>query len=220
VDWWPAGSDQGEGGDELPPGAAELFEDVTAGVWYESALSWMILHRVTSGCAPTRFCPDQNLTREQFVTFLWRASGRPVSDFSGSEAFADVTEGVYSDQAIGWAVSNRITLGCTAGAFGDADWRFCPSDPVTRGQMATLLRRHTEADYTGQSSVYTDVTPDDYYSEAVIWLTDFGVAPGCNPTRFCPHRDATRAEAALFIHGVAIRPHIWGEGNSAFLPQS
>jgi hypothetical protein len=214
------GSDQGEGGDELPPGAAELFEDVTAGVRYESALSWMVLHRITLGCAPTRFCPDQNLTREQFVTFLWRAAGRPVSDFSGSEAFADVAEGVYSDQAIGWAVSNRITLGCTAGAFGDADWRFCPSDPVTRGQMATLLHRHTEADHTGQSSVYTDVTPDDYYSEAVIWLTDFGVVPGCDPTRFCPHRDATRAEAALFIHGVAIRPHIWGEGNNAFILQS
>ncbi len=196
------------------PGASDLFEDVPAGAGYESAVSWMIRHRVASGCAPTRFCPEENLTRQQFVTFLWRAAGRPTPQFSGSRAFVDVTEGVYSDQAIGWAVSNRIILGCTPGGFGDPQWRFCPTDPVTRGQMAALLYRHVEADYEGQPSRYTDVQPDDYFSDAVAWLTDFQVVPGCHTTRFCPEQNASRAEAALFIYGVAIRPHTWGEDNT------
>ena len=165
------------------------------------------------------FCPQANLTRQQFVTFLWRAAGQPTPPYLGSEAFTDVTEGIYSDQAIGWAVSNAITTGCTPGVFGDPDWNFCPTQPVTRGQMATLLYRHTEADYIGQTTPYTDVEPDRFYATSIAWLTDFQVAPGCNATRFCPNRDATRAEAALFINGVAIRPHTWGQGNASFIPQ-
>ena len=191
---------------------------MTAGAWYEAAVTWMITNQVTSGCAPTRFCPKENLTRQQFVTFLWRAAGRPTPQFSGSRAFVDVTEGVYSDQAIGWAVSNKITLGCTPGAFGDTDWRFCPTDQVTRGQMAALLYRHTEATYIGSPPFYTDVEPEDFYAAGITWLTDFNVVPGCGLKVFCPDRPATRAEAALFINGVAIRPHIWGQDNTAFTP--
>ncbi len=204
--------------DVAPPRASELFEDVPEGVWYESAVSWMILHEVTQGCSPTLFCPDEKLTRQQFVTFLWRAAGKPSGEYTGSEAFSDVEEGVYSDRAIGWAVAEEITLGCTQGSFGTEDWRFCPQQPVTRGQMATLLYRHTEADYVGAPPSYTDVAPDSFYTPSVSWLTDFQVVPGCHPTRFCPERPATRAEAALFINGVAIRPHIWGEGNTSFIP--
>ena len=188
-------------------------------MWYEQAVTWMILHKVTSGCSTTMFCPDANLTRQQFVTFLWRAAGRPNAPYLGSEAFADVAEGIYSDQAIGWAVSNEITMGCTPGAFGDPDWEFCPTDHVTRGQMATLLYRHVEAEYIGATLPYTDVQPDRYYAESITWLTDFQIVSGCGPTLFCPNRDATRAEAAHFINGVAIRPHTWGPDNTNFIPQ-
>ncbi len=208
-----------EGGDELPPTASELFEDIDPGVWYEQAVSWMILHDVTSGCTTNLFCPDQNLTRQQFVTFLWRAAGKPTATYQGSEAFTDVAEGIYSDQAIGWAVSNGITMGCTPGPFGDPDWQFCPTQHVTRGQMATLLYRHTEADYLGAAPPYTDVAPDAFYAASITWLTDFQAVPGCGPNLFCPNRNATRSEAALFINAVAIRPHIWGEDNTSFIPQ-
>ena len=179
----------------------------------------MILHRVTSGCTITMFCPENNLTRQQFVTFLWRAAGRPTPTYLGSEAFSDVTEGIYSDPAIGWAVSNGVTVGCTPGDCGDPGWRFCPTQHVTRGQMSTLLYRHVEADYPGATPSYTDVEPQAYYAASIAWLTDFHVVSGCGPNLFCPNRDATRAEAAVFINGVAIRPHIWGPGNTSFIPQ-
>ena len=196
------------------PTASELFTDVSAGTWYEQAVNWMILHLVTTGCTPTMFCPDDNLTRQQFVTFLWRAAGRPTPAYRGSEAFTDVPEGAYSDEAIGWAVSNGITVGCTPGSLGDPNWMFCRTQHVTRGQMATFLYRYTKAEYIGAPSKYTDVTPDAFYAPGIAWLTDFGVVPGCETTRFCPKRDATRAESALFIHEVAIRPQIWGSGSA------
>lgn len=196
-----------------------MFADVAGGTWYEQAVTWMIENRITRGCTPTRFCPESNLTRQQFLTFLWRAAGQPTPDYLGSEAFSDVTEGVYSDRAIGWAVAGGVTQGCTAGSLGDGTWQFCPTQQVTRGEMATLLYRHVEADYVGEPSHYTDVEPDAFYAISVTWLTDFSVVPGCDPSRFCPDRAATRAEAALFINGVAVRPHIWGAGNTSFIPQ-
>ena len=213
-----ASLDERSGGEGVASRAAELFNDVAAGVWYESAVSWMILHGITVGCSPTMFCPDANLTRQQFVTFLWRAAGRPPAPYLGSEAFTDVRQGAYSDQAIGWAVANDITRGCTTGSFGDETWRFCPTQQVTRGEMATLLYRHTEATYQGAPPHYTDIEPDAFYTTSITWLTDFVVVPGCDTRLFCPNRAATRAEAALFINGVAIRPHIWGPDNTSFIP--
>ncbi len=162
------------------------------------------------------FCPEANLTRQQFVTFLWRAAGEPTPRFWGSAAFSDVSEGSFSDEAIGWAVSNDITNGCTSGTFGDGAWQFCPTDHVTRGEMATLLYNHVEATYSGSPPHYLDVETDAFYTTGISWLTDFSVAPGCDLRLFCPNRAATRAEAAQFINGVAIRPHTWGEGNTRF----
>jgi len=85
--------------------------------------------------------------------------------------------------------------------------------------MATLLYRHVEAAYVGARPHFTDVPADAFYTAAVIWLNDFAVVPGCDLRLWCPNRAATRAEAALFINGVAIRPHLWGEGNTSFAPQ-
>lgn len=86
--------------------------------------------------------------------------------------------------------------------------------------MSTLLYRHTEPTYLGAPPFFTDVEPDAFYTTSVGGLTDYLVVPGCDLKRWCPNRAATRAEAALFINGVDIRPHIWGEGSTAFLPQA
>ena len=64
---------------------------------------------------------------------------------------------------------------------------------------------------------HTDIDPGDFYAPGIAWRADFGVVPGCGPDLFCPNRKATRAEAALFINGVAIRLHIWGGGDASLL---
>ena len=206
------------GGTPEPQRASHLFDDVPPEAWYEPAVTWMANHNITKGCAVRQFCPDRDLTRQQFVTFLWRAAGEPLATHLGSEAFADVHEGVYSDEAIGWAISGEVIEGCTPGTLGDQDWNFCPQQPVTRGHMATLLYRHVEADYIGQTAPYTDVAPDSDHANSVAWIHDLEIATGCDTDLFCPDRNATRAEAAAFINGVAARPRAWGPGNSSFPP--
>lgn len=52
-----------------------------------------------------------------------------------SHRFTDVPTGHPHHDAIGWAYDEGLTAGCT-------EDRFCPEQPVTRGQMATFLFRN------------------------------------------------------------------------------
>jgi hypothetical protein len=58
------------------------------------------------------------------------ASGTAVA---GQSAFGD-TSGNTHEAAVSWLAGTGITSGCS-------DGRFCPDAPVTRGQMASFLRR-------------------------------------------------------------------------------
>lgn len=49
------------------------FTDVPAGSYYEDAVSWAVGNGITYGTTETTFSPNENCTRAQIVTFLWRA---------------------------------------------------------------------------------------------------------------------------------------------------
>src|SRR5262249_14470572 len=58
----------------------------------------------------------------------------PVAVFA-SDRFVDVPDGLFHDE-IGTFANAGITLGC-----GVTPPRYCPNDPVTRGQMAAFFVR-------------------------------------------------------------------------------
>ena len=49
------------------------FTDVPGGSYYEEAVSWATASGVTNGMAAGIFAPDEDCTRAQIVTFLFRA---------------------------------------------------------------------------------------------------------------------------------------------------
>lgn len=199
--------------------ASYIFDDVAVGASYESAVSWMISSGITRGCDERLFCPDSDTSRQQFVTFLWRSAGRPSASRSGSDAFVDVAEGSYADEAIGWAVETGITTGCVSGAPGGAGWWFCPTDPVTRAQVATFLYRfvgRSRDPGPGGESGFVDVDPHNYYAPAVAWIVKYQIAAGCEADMFCPYEKVSRAEVATSIHRTATRPDSWGPGDPPF----
>jgi len=54
-------------------GAAHPFADVAGNAYYAEAVKWAVLEGVTSGTTATTFSPNDNCTRAQIVTFLFRA---------------------------------------------------------------------------------------------------------------------------------------------------
>ena len=89
---------------------------------------------MTAGCAtgPLRFCPDRPVTRGQMATFLVRAFNLESGTAAG---FADTARTTH-EASIEAIAAASITAGCKTDPL-----RYCPQEPVTRGQMATFLAR-------------------------------------------------------------------------------
>ena len=60
--------------------------------------------------------------------------------------------------------------------------------------------------------------PSSYYAAAVAWMNTHAITTGCADDSFCPHRPATRAHTATFLHRIATRPDSWGT-NGGILKQ-
>lgn len=91
---------------------------------------------ISRGCNPPandRFCPSGTVTRGQAAAFLARALDLPPT---GTDHFTDDDNSVFEDD-IDRLANARITFGCNP----PANDRFCPDAPLTRAQMAALLRR-------------------------------------------------------------------------------
>ncbi len=91
---------------------------------------------VTRGCDPPRnvnFCPDDPVTRGQMAAFLVRALGLGASEV---DAFVDDGGSVFEGD-----IDRLAAAGITRGCNPPVNDRYCPDDPVTRAQMASLLVR-------------------------------------------------------------------------------
>ena len=118
-------------GKPAPKSGENPFTDVAENQWYTEAVLWAVEEGVTNGISATEFGLDQLCTREQFVTFLYRAEGKPK--VSGNvNPFDDVADGQWYTTPIRWAVSEGITNGVSATQFGVGN--IC-----NRAQVVTFL---------------------------------------------------------------------------------
>ena len=108
------------------------LSDVAGDAYYAEAVRWALSDGITTGTSDHTFSPDAVCTREQAVTFLWRAAGSPA--VSGESAFEDVGADAYYARAVAWAAQNGVTNGISQALFGTG------SD-CTRAQIVTFLYR-------------------------------------------------------------------------------
>ena len=119
-------------GSPAPKSTEMPFEDVAADAYYYTAVLWAVEKGVTAGTSATTFSPDQQCTRAQIVTFLWRTQDSPI--VSRENPFIDVREEDYFLNPVLWAVENGITAGTAADTFS-------PANTCTRAQIVTFLWR-------------------------------------------------------------------------------
>jgi hypothetical protein len=113
------------------------FVDVGSSSTFVDDIGKLATAGITRGCNPPgndRFCPDDSVTRAQMAAFLVRALGLTADTHPG---FVDVGSSSTFVDDIGKLATAGITLGCNP---PDND-RFCPDQPVTRGQLAAFLKR-------------------------------------------------------------------------------
>jgi hypothetical protein len=126
------------------------------------------------------------------AAFLSRALLLPQQ---GPAGFVDTTGSVFAADVDRFAAAG-ITKGCNP----PTNDRFCPTAPVTRGQMAAFLARSLDL-----ATNHPDRFSDDSHSPfeaAINSIAANGITRGCNPPtndRFCPEQPITRAEMATFL---------------------
>ncbi|MDH5295373.1 MAG: S-layer homology domain-containing protein, partial [Acidimicrobiia bacterium] len=114
---------------DLPPAGASPFTDTTGSV-HEPDIATIAQAGITTGCTPTRYCPDEPVTRAQMASFLVRALDLPPA---GASPFTDTTGSVHEPD-IATIAQAGITTGC-------APALFCPEQTITRGQAVAMIRR-------------------------------------------------------------------------------
>jgi len=115
--------------------APDPFSDDDGSI-FEGDIERIAAAGITTGCNPPtndRFCPYDPVTRAQMASFLTRALGLSPET---AGPFVDVAGNTHLT-SINAIAAAGITRGCNP---PDND-RFCPDDPVTRAQMASLLAR-------------------------------------------------------------------------------
>lgn len=97
--------------------------------WYHKGMIWAVTNNISDGTQP-----EAVITREEFVTMLWRQAGRPAADPSALSAFPDSSSvNSWASEALAWAVE--------AGVLTGSDGLLDPQSGATRAQAAALLMR-------------------------------------------------------------------------------
>ncbi len=91
-------------GRPAPASSGNPFADVSSDAWYYDAVLWAVEQGITNGTGPAAFEPNDNVTRGQMITFLYRTMGEPGKTGEGPW-YADAEnwagrEGLLADTAV------------------------------------------------------------------------------------------------------------------------
>ena len=119
------------------PEKACTFADVAANAYYSKAIAWAAENGLVNGYSETSFIPGQAISRQQFLTILYRYAQFKEYDVSVGEdtnilSYADAESiSEYAVPAMQWA--------CGAGVVYDIDGKLMPAAPAPRYQVAEFL---------------------------------------------------------------------------------
>ncbi len=176
------------------------FTDIPADVakWASEGIEYLYEEGIINGTGGTKFSPNANMTRADFVVMLYRVAGEP--SVSGiKNPFADVVSGKYYYNAVLWANDKGIVNGKDTN-------KFAPNDNITRQQIAAILYRYAGSPATtGTLNAFSDKgTVDPYAQNALKWAVAQGIVNGSNGM-LLPKANATRAQVAVMLYRYIVK---------------
>ncbi len=172
------------------------FADTTKH-WAEEEIETVISAGLMGDAGKGSFAPNDNLTRGQLVTVLYRMAEFPEAE--GEMPFTDVKDTAFYADAVLWANANGIVNGRSAN-------KFAPNDKVTRQELVTMLYRYAKFQgwdvSVGENTnilSYNDVfSVKEWAMSAMQWACGAGLVQG-NKGDLDPNGNATRAQFAAIL---------------------
>ena len=175
---------------------APVFTDI-AGHWAKGDINFVVNHELFSGASATTFSPNTAMTRGILVTALGRLAHADVSAYQQS-SFTDVDNDAFYMGYIEWASKNKIISGIGNG-------KFAPDQPITREQVAVILRNYTNAiaftlpQVHGENTFVDSAKISNYAKGSVKQVQTAGLLNGKHNNLFDPQGITTRAEVAAVL---------------------
>ncbi|MDD7362865.1 MAG: CehA/McbA family metallohydrolase [Peptoniphilus sp.] len=110
------------------------FADVKADSWYGDAVAWAEANHITEGVSETSFAPDGKITREAFVTLMYRYLEQKgeIGHVTEPKKLEDTSD--WAQASMTWATNNKIVL-------GREDGDLASKSPITRAEIAAIVLR-------------------------------------------------------------------------------
>lgn len=181
----------------VPPEASgEYFSDVPKDHWAAGYIEYLVNEEILNGVDEERFCPENNVTREEFVKMLCEALYLETYEPEES-AFSDVDISQWYAPYIDALVYEGIVQGVNENMFGIGE-------NILRCDMAVLIERccnYLKTELTvSENSFNDDADIPEYAKQAIYAMRGTGIIKGDNDNMFMPKKFATRAEAAKMIY--------------------
>jgi len=119
----------------LPDTGNDYFTDDN-GAFYEGAANRLRAAGLTVGCGSGRYCGNTEIGRGEMAAMLARALALPPA---ASDFFEDDDTSIFED-----AINKIAEFGITQGCNPPRNDRYCPTNRVTRGEMAAFIKRSAE----------------------------------------------------------------------------
>ncbi|HET7846188.1 MAG TPA: S8 family serine peptidase, partial [Acidimicrobiia bacterium] len=190
--------------DIAAPGEAILTTGLTATNPYVFADGTSFSAPLVAGAAALLLSHDPEIGHQELAARLTGFADQP-GGVAGATGFGRLnigrsvtlrfidTSGSEFVTAIDWLASENITQGCNP----PANHRFCPDDPVSRGEMAVFLAK--AFDLPGTGTDYFDDDDGTFFEFAANSLAAAGLTVGCGTRRYCGNEDIRRDEMAAML---------------------
>ena len=195
------GNDYTNPTDNPEPMNPDIFDDIDDVSWAKRAIVELAQLGIINGKTVNTFCPNDNITREEFVKLVVLAFVPESSRTAADVRFDDVDDDAWYASYVKIAYNNNIIKGV-------GDNRFGTGENITRQDAATivynsaisggLMTKEELGDIAFEDAAYIS----DYAKEAVGALSQNRIINGVDGRNFAPLDYLTRAEAAKIIYGV------------------
>jgi hypothetical protein len=185
----------------------QSFTDVPAGSPFYRFVETLLHNSVTAGCTSDAYCPASSTTREQMAVFMLLAKEgagyQPAA--CGTPVFGDVPAASPFCPWIEDLARRGVVSGCGSG-------NYCPTQPVTREQMAVFVLRTLDAlanPPACTTPMFADVPASSPFCRWIEELARRGVVTGCGGGNYCPAAAVTREQMSVFV-GVTFGLTLYG----------
>ena len=186
----------------------QSFTDVPNTNPFYRFIETLLHHNITGGCGGTNYCPTQATTRDQMAVFVLVAKEGTgyAPPACGTPMFNDVPANNPFCRFIEELARRGVVTGCGGG-------NYCPTQPVTREQMAVFVLRTLDPLLSPPGCVppnlYADVPETSPFCRWIEELTNRAVVSGCGGGNYCPTNPVTREQMGVFI-GVSFSLSLYG----------